>query len=96
VDSISNELFKIQFEPNEDSNPQHKKIRDFDSVVILPMNIGCTGRAIKHNKVIYFNKGEQETSNYQGEVDNCVSSSKVDSFMVSAIRDTNGKLRGVV
>jgi hypothetical protein len=60
------------------------------------MNIGCTGKAIKSGEVIYFNQGEQEAQNFQGEVDNCVSCPKVDSLMVSAIRDTNGKLRGVV
>lgn len=63
VDSVSNDLFKIQFQPS-DEHETKARIRDFDSIVLFPMNIGSTGQAIEENRVVTFNEGDRQNSNF--------------------------------
>ena len=57
--------------------------------------MGCTGIAIKQNKIVYFNEGET-CSDFQNEIDNSMGATDVESLLISPIVDSEGTLRGVV
>ena len=63
VDVITKQLFKIQFKPK-----QERELKPFDSIVIYPANMGCTGESIRSRRVVWFNK--IESAGYSDRVDN--------------------------
>lgn len=70
-------------------------VKDYESLVFYPKNIGCTGNAIAKKKVVYFNKSQRDLF-FSGEIDNSVGVQYVDSLMIGAMYDTDGQLRGVI
>lgn len=91
MDHQQKELFKIQFLDRTDT----RGIKEFDSVVMFPVNIGITAVAIDTDKTIYFNEGHKMPQ-FLNEVDNCNGALFVDSLIVAPIRTSEGELWGVL
>ena len=85
------ELFKIQFQKEVDQSEEYKKknLREYDSIVTFPLNIGLTGVCIETNKTIFFNEGTR-MGQFQNEIDNCAGQNHVESLMISPIRSQDG------
>lgn len=85
----------IYTDTDKDGNVIKKYVKDFESLVYFPINIGCTGQAIYSKKVVYFNKEKREYS-FSTEIDNQIGVPYVDSLMIGPLYDTEGNLRGVI
>jgi hypothetical protein len=75
MDHKANLLYKILYNVTDPANDtlsksNQEKDKDFDPVVVLPTNAGCTGQSIQDNKIEFFNPGELRRSAYLNEVDN--------------------------
>jgi hypothetical protein len=62
-------------------------MRDFDSTLVVPSDVGCTGLAIETRKVVAWNSGNPLEKYFRSEVDNCDGLAKVDSMMISSVWD---------